>query len=130
MGDKFEYRYSAPTSEQRKEIDSIRNQYLPKDKSMSKLDRLRHLDSKVKEIPLIWALSLGIVGILLFGTGMTFYLEWTKYWYIGIPFSLVGVLNMIIAYPVFKRMTNRLKNKYGEEIIKLSNELLNEEDQK
>lgn len=130
MGDKFEYKYSAPTSEQRKEIDSIRNQYLPKDKSMTKLDRLRQLDSKVKEIPLIWALSLGIVGILLFGTGMTFYLEWTKYWYIGVPFSLVGVFDMVIAYPVFNKLTNKLKDKYGKEILELSNELLNEEDQK
>ena len=33
MSNKFEYNYTAPTIEERKEIDRIRNQYLPHDKT-------------------------------------------------------------------------------------------------
>ena len=50
MSKKFEYKYTAPTMEERKEIDSIRRQYLPTDKSMTKMDRLRYLDRKVKGV--------------------------------------------------------------------------------
>ena len=126
MGEKFEYKYSAPSIEERKEIDSIRSQYLPKDKSMTKLDRLRYLDNKVRSVPMIISLSLGVIGILLFGTSMTFFLEWTKYWYIGIPFGLVGIILIALAYPMYNKTLNKYKNKYSQEILELSNELLND----
>ena len=127
MSDKFEYKYSAPTLEERKEIDSIRSQYLPKDKTMTKIERLRYLDNKVKNIPMIYGLSFGIVGTLIFGLGMTFFLEWTNLWYIGIPFGLLGLLVIILAYPIYIKVLNNYKTKYSQEIIDLSNELLNEE---
>ena len=126
--EKFEYKYSAPTMEERREIDSIRSQYLPKDKSLTKIDQLRYLDNKVKSIPLIYSLSFGIVGILTFGLGLTFFLEWVNYWYAGIPISIVGVVLMLLAYPIFTKLTKRYKEKYGKQIIELSNELLNEEE--
>jgi len=127
MSDKFEFKYTAPTKEERKEIDSIRRQYLPKDKTMTKMEKLRHLDNKVKGIPMAWSLSFGVIGLLVFGTGLTFFLEWVKYWYLGIPFAIVGIILCGLAYPIYTRLMNKLKNKYGEEILSLSNELLNEE---
>ena len=127
MADKFEYKYSAPTQEERKEIDSIRIKYLPQQKIDSKLDRLRKLDRKVKSISESVGISLGVIGLLLFGTGMCFFLEWTNIWYIGIPFSIVGIVIISITYYVYKTTLNKLKNKYKEEIIELSNELLSEE---
>jgi len=130
MSKKFEYNYSAPSMEERKEIDSIRRQYLPKDQSMNSIDRLRKLDSKVKEIPMAWSISVGVIGTLLFGTGMTFFLEWVKYWYIGIPFALVGSILVGMAYPLHKKMSNHYKKKYGAEILEISNQLLKEEDSK
>lgn len=127
MSKKFEYKYSAPTMEERKEIDSIRSQYLPKEQVMTKIERLRYLDNKVKNTPLVWSLSFGIVGSLIFGLGLTFYLEWTSFWYVGIPFSIIGLILAIIAYPLYKKMLERYKSKYGKEIIELSNELLDED---
>lgn len=127
MADKFEYKYSAPTQEERKEIDSIRTKYLPQQKTDSKLDRLRKLDQKVKSISESVGISLGVIGLLLFGTGMCFFLEWTNIWYIGIPFSIVGIVIISITYYIYKITLNKLKNKYKEEIIELSNELLSEE---
>ena len=127
MADKFEYKYSAPTQEERKEIDSIRIKYLPQQKIDSKLDRLRKLDRKVKSISESVGISLGVIGLLLFGTGLCFFLEWNNIWYIGIPFSIVGIVIISITYYVYKTTLNKLKNKYKEEIIELSNELLSEE---
>ena len=126
--EKFEYKYSAPTMEERREIDSIRSQYLPKDKSLTKMDQLRQLDRKVKNTPLIFALTFGVVGILTFGTGLTFFLEWKDLWYLGVPISIMGVVLMLVAYPLYTKLTQKYKEKYGKQIIELSNELLNEEE--
>ena len=127
MSNKFEYTYTAPTIEERKEIDRIRNQYLPHDKTMNKMERLRYLDNKVKTIPMILSLSFGVIGLLLFGTGLTFFLEWSSYWYIGIPFGIIGVVLIALAYPIYKKILTKQKSKYSAEIIELSNELLKEE---
>ena len=129
MSKKFEYKYTAPTMEERKEIDSIRRQYLPTDKSMTKMDRLRYLDRKVKGVSQAVSISFGVIGLLMFGTGMTFFLEWVNYWYIGIPFALIGGILMSFAYLIYIKLLTKLKNKYGKEIIELSNELLNEENE-
>lgn len=127
MSEKFEYKYEAPTIEERKEIDNIRRQYLPQDKSITKMERLRSLDKRVKSIPQIYGLTLGIVGVLTFGLGLTFFLEWSNLWYIGIPCSIIGIILMSFAYYLHNKVLEKLKAKYGQEIIDLSNELLNEE---
>ena len=127
MSEKFEYKYEAPTIEERKEIDSIRRAYLPKEQRMSSIDRLRYLDNKVKIAPKIWGLSLGVIGCLLFGTGLTFFLEWTNLWYLGIPFGIIGIIPIAMAYPVYIKLLKKMKDKYGPEIIALSNQLLKED---
>ena len=127
MSEKFEYKYSAPTQKERKEIDSIRSQYLAKSKEESKLDRLRYLDSKVKSYSTIVGLTLGIIGTLVFGLGLTFILEWDMFTR-GAILMLVGVGPIIIAYYAYKFVLNKMKAKYGEEIIELSNELLSEDE--
>lgn len=121
----FEYNYVAPTSEERKEIESIRNNYISQNKSVDKLEILRKLDNKVKSIPTIISLIFGIVGLLIFGLGLTMILEW-KVTIGGIIVGAIGVIPMILAYPMYRKISNNLKNKYSDEIIKLSDELLNE----
>lgn len=124
MGERFEYNYNAPTEEERIEIESIRNQYLPKNKTLTKLERLKSLDFKVKNISLIIGLTIGIIGCLIFGLGLTFFLEWSNN-ILGAIFGVLGILIMIPAYFVYKIIFNKLKEKYGKEILELSNELLN-----
>ena len=125
MGNQFNFRYTAPSQEERKEIDSIRRQYAPQEKTETKLDRLRRLDSLVKTTPTIYALCLGIVGCLIFGLGLTMVLEWNiLVW--GIVLMIVGATPMAVAYPIYKWLLNKYKKRYGEEILKLSDELLNE----
>ena len=125
MNNKFNYKYIAPTEEERKEIDSIRRQYAPQEKTETKLERLRRLDGLVKNTANIWSLVLGVVGMLVFGLGLTMILEWSI-WLWGILLMAAASIPMAIAYPVYKWVIKKYKNRYGEEILRLSEELLNE----
>ena len=126
MPDKFTYEYQAPTQDERKEIHSIQQRYLLGNPKNEKLKRLKALDSKVKNIPNIVAYTMGVVGILVFGTGLTCILEWNLI-LIGIIVMILGAIIVLPVYFVHSFITKRLKTKYREEILKLSEELLNEE---
>ena len=93
----------------------------------SKIERIRRLDALVKNTATIWALILGIVGTLILGLGLTMILEW-KFWLWGIVLMAVGSIPISIAYPVYKSVLKKYKSRYGEEILRLSEELLNESD--
>lgn len=120
---KFSYRYSAPTEEERREIENIRRRYGGATKEEDKLNRIRELDSKVKNPPLIAALAVGICGSLVFGLGMTMILEWDIVLW-GIFVAVLGSCIMTSAYFIRKILTKRNKNKYGAEIVRLSDEIL------
>ena len=81
----------------------------------------------MKSVPTIWSLALGGVGALIFGLGLTMILEWSI-WLWGVVLMAVGSVPMAIAYPVYKSVLKKYKNRYGEEILRLSEELLNEND--
>lgn len=125
MNNQFNFKYSAPSQEERKEIDSIRRQYLPQEKTETKMERLRRLDGLVKSVPTICSLVLGVVGTLVLGLGLTMILEWSI-WLWGIVLMVIGSVPMAIAYPVYKLALQKGKAKYGDEILRLSEELLNE----
>lgn len=125
MENQFNFKYTAPTEEERREIDSIRRQYTPKEKTETKIERLRRLDALVKNTAIIWSLVLGVFGCLIFGLGLTMILEWNIYFW-GIALMVIGSAPMAVAYPVYKALLQKYKNRYGEEIVRLSEELLNE----
>ena len=125
MSNQFNYKYTAPTEEERKEIDSIRRQYAPQEQTETKLERLRRLDGLVKNTAIIWSLVLGVIGCLIFGLGLTMVLEWSILLW-GIVLMVIGSVPMALAYPVYKSVLNKGKAKYGDEILRLSEELLNE----
>lgn len=122
---KFTYSYEAPTETERREIEDIKKDYEPRTKEENKLEKLRALDKKVKLPPLIAAIVLGVVGTLIFGTGLTMALEWNLILW-GTVVMVPGFILAAIAYPVKKHILKRNKQKYGEEILKLSEELLHE----
>ena len=124
----FEFTYVAPTSEERKEIESIRRGYVKKEKtSLTKLEYLRKLDWKVKNIPTAYALIAGIFGLLIFGLGMAMVLEWYLYVW-GVIVAAVGVVPMGFANFINKKTIQHYKDKYSEEILRISDELLNTEE--
>ncbi len=123
--DKFKFTYSAPTDEERREIESIKRRYETKGFEESKLDRLRSLDRRVKKIPLIVALTLGIVGTLIFGLGLTMILEWDLIVW-GVLISVVGLVPITLAYPLHSITFRKNKERFSDEILRLSQELLND----
>ena len=121
---KFSYSYTAPTERERKEVESLRKQYL-EEKNEDKMERLRRLDGKVKRPPEALAISLGIVGTLIFGGGLAMILEAGLFVW-GAVVALVGLLPLGLAYPLYKRLLKKLKDKHREEILRLSEEILND----
>ena len=93
----FTYQYSA---KQNKEVEHIRNKYLPK--KASKLEMLKKLDRKARTAGQWQALTLGIVGCLVFGVGMCFGLAvfgpitWPA---LPIPHNLYGMSHPHEAFP-------------------------------
>lgn len=119
----FEYTYVAPTEAERREIESIRKQYGGKSEKEIKLDRIRRLDSFVQNFSMILSLVIGIMGALIFGLGMAMILVWDIMVF-GIIVCLVGAVPISAAYPVYVITLKNNKEKYGKEILRLSDELL------
>ena len=125
MSNQFNFKYTAPSQEERKEIDSIRRQYSPQEQTEPKIERLRRLDGIVKNTAIIWSLVLGVLGCLIFGLGLTMILEWDILLW-GIILMVVGSVPMAVAFPIYNKLLKKGKAKYGDEILRLSEELLNE----
>lgn len=116
----FSYQYSAV---QNSEVKKIREKYLPKE--ASKIEQLKTLDAQVQRAGQIQSLTLGIIGCLIFGTGICFGLDvlagpnWLAY-----LFGLTGVAVMLPAYPLFRYISNRAKAVLVPQILKLSEEII------
>ncbi len=110
-----------------KRIEKIRNDYV--EKEVSKYDELKSLDKKVRKGANIFSYIFGIIGSLVLGFGMCMAMEviLEGNMIIGIIIGLVGILMVSVNYKLYKKIVNKNKNKYREQIIDLSNELLNEE---
>ncbi|MBQ7339520.1 MAG: hypothetical protein IJW43_01555 [Clostridia bacterium] len=126
MNEEFKYDYSAPTESERKQIESIKKQYVGSEKvEKTPFERLKYLHEKVNGRATCVSLIFGILGCLIFGLGLTMVLEWNiLVW--GVLVMAIGIVPMCFAYPAYNKTIKKGKEKYGEEIIKLSEELLKE----
>ena len=86
----------------------------------------RRLNARVKNVSMCVALTLGIAGLLVFGLGMAMILEWGIL-VGGVAVAAVGALPMAGAAPAYNLVLRHEKQKYGPEIVRLSEELLGEE---
>ena len=119
----FSYNYSASQS---KEAQMIRDKYLPKEESA--LDELKRLDRMVDNAGVIPSLIVGILSCLVFGLGMSFGLGAIgNSMVLGVLFGIVGAVGMILAYPVYRRSTNKAKEKYQPRILELAAQLCGEQ---
>ena len=117
--EKFSYTYSA---KQQEEVQRIRQKYIPNEES--KMDRLRKLDKSVERPGMIVAITLGIIGTLLFGVGMTCTMVWTDYFVLGIVVGVVGIALLAFCYPLYSMITGRRRKKLAPQILELSEELI------
>lgn len=123
MQEKFEYKYTALTEKEKKEATEIRARYVEEDEKMA---RLKALDEKVKNPPKVWGLALGVIGTLLFGGGLSLILEFSQMVW-GCALCTVGLVPVGLAYPVYQKTLNDGKKKYGAEILRLSEEIIQEQ---
>ena len=116
----FVFTYSAP---EQAEVKRIREKYLPKEQT--KLEQLRELDEQTTSLGTAVSLALGIVFTLILGAGMSLCLALGGDWFAaGILIGCVGLAGMATAYPIYKKLVKRAREKAAPEILRLSSELL------
>ena len=108
----------------------IRTQYM--EKQTTELEKLRELDCKVKRPANIFSYIFGSISAIIMGSGMSLVMTDIGA-SIGIdnalvPGIVIGVVGMIMAlvnYPIHKKLLKNRKKKYGDEIIALSDKIIN-----
>ena len=120
--DAFNYTYSAS---QQQEIKRIREKYSPPTQEEDKMERLRKLDASVTKPGTIVSLIVGIISTLIMGVGMCCTMVWSDTLFIpGIFIGIIGIIGVIMAYPIYDGITKKCRKKLAPEIMRLSDELM------
>lgn len=104
----------------------IRGEYVPKEET--KLSRLRKLDAKVKRPAEIFAYSFGSVSSLVLGVGMCLamgVIGAALPMAVGIVIGIAGIGMATANYFIYKKMLRSAKKKHADEILSLSEQVLN-----
>lgn len=121
----FIYRYSA---KENNEVQEIRRKYLPREES--KFEELKRLDDMVQNSGTPESLCVGIGGALVFGLGLCLTMQVVGSGVfaivLGVLLGIVGVVSMIVAYPIYRNVFGKTKEKFAPRIIELSAELSGE----
>lgn len=112
------YTYSA---KQQEEIRKIYDKYAIKDEN--KMEKLRRLDKSADRLGIIVATTVGILGVVILGLGMCYFLIWSKFSMMGLILSIPGLLAVLAAYPLYRIITAKHRKKIAAEIIALCEEL-------
>ena len=126
----FHYTYSA---KEQAEIQNIRKKYAAPKKQENKMEQLRRLDAGVAKKATVRALTVGIIGALVMGLGMSFtmtdfaeilgiYKDWAMV--IGIIIGVIGIAFICFAYPIYNRTVKKEREKIAPEILRLTDELM------
>ena len=110
--------------------EQIANDYAPK--QTSKVKALKKLDAKAKNPAFIFSMVFGIASSLILGTGMSLCMGvigagTNLTMAIGILIGCMGILGASINYPLYKKILTKGKNKYASDILRLANEIVNED---
>jgi uncharacterized Tic20 family protein len=103
------------------------------EKTPSELDALRELDAKVKRPANVFAYTFGSISAVVMGAGMSLVMTdigttigITSALVPGIAIGVVGLGMALLTYPMYKGILASRKKKYGAEILKLSEKIMNE----
>ena len=124
----FKFTYSAKEQE---ELRKIRQKYQPQEED--KMERLRKLDASVTQKATAVSISIGIIGSLIMGSGMSLIMT-----NLGERIGLYGMTGMIIAiiigmigicligcaYPIYNKVIKKEREKIAPEILRLTDELM------
>ncbi len=121
----FKMTYSA---NQQDEIKEIRKKYTHPEED--KMTILRKLDAKAENKAMEVSLTVGIIGTLIMGFGMSLLMSdfgllfGNTAYPIGIISGLVGIVTAAFAYPLYNKTLKKSRRKIAPEILKLTDELL------
>ena len=109
--------------------EKIASEYAPKE--TRKVVALKKLDAKAKRPANVFGYTFGIVMTLVLGVGMCLALkvigDGSTLWFVlGIVIGLVGILGTSINYPIYKKLLENGKKKYGNDIMNLAKEITEE----
>ena len=111
----FSYNYSAKEQE---EILKIKEKYTKKDEVQNNLEKIKELDKKPGKSAMTAALFIGIISSLIMGSGMSLVMIASDF-VLGILVGCIGLIGMILAYPVYRWIYKIVKNEVKDEILKL-----------
>ena len=110
-------------------VQKIRTQYT--EKEHTQLDALKELDAKVKRPANVFAYIFGGISAIVMGCGMSLVmtdigatLGMNNTMTPGIIIGVVGLFMAIINYPIYKGILGSRKNKYADQIMKLSDKIM------
>ena len=114
-------------------VQKIRTQYT--ENEHTQLDALKDLDKKVKRPANVFAYIFGSIGAIIMGSGMSLVMTeigetigMTNTMVPGIGIGVVGLIMVIINYPIYKGILGSRRKKYADEIIALSDEIMQKDE--
>lgn len=124
-------------NKQKKTIENILKNY--QGKEVTKFDQLKELDKKVKKPANIFGYVYGTIGALILGMGMCAAMNTLPevilntiknplLMILGIIIGLVGIAMITSTYFIYNKILKSRRNKYANEIISLTEELLNKKE--
>ena len=126
----FSYTYSA---KEQAELKKIREKYTAPTEAEDKMERLRRLDASVTNTAQTVALTMGIIGALILGLGMSFCMtdlgeilgsHRDMSMIVGIVIGVFGAIFAGLAYPIYNAIVKAKRKKIAPEIIRLTDELM------
>ena len=109
--------------------EKIASEYAPKE--AGKIVALKKLDALAKRGAHIFAYTFGTASALVFGTGMCFCLGelgggGVPAMALGVALGLVGIVGALVTYPIYQKLIQKGKMKYGNDILRLAKEISEE----
>ena len=122
----FNYTYSA---KQQDEIKAIRKKYEAPEEN--KMEQLRRLDASVTQKATVRSMTVGIIGALIMGLGMSIAMTDIGAVFgsflsmvVGIVIGIVGIVLVCLAYPTYHRTLKAERERIAPEVLRLSDELM------
>ena len=110
-------------------VQKIRTQYT--EKSNTRLDELKALDSKVKRPANVFGYTFGSISAIIMGSGMSLVMTdigevigMSETMAPGIVIGAIGMVMALANYPIYKNILASRKAKYADRIIALSDDLM------
>ena len=122
----FNYTYSA---KQQDEIKAIRKKYEAPEET--KMEQLRRLDASATQKATIRSMTVGIIGALIMGLGMSISMTDIGAVFgsflsmlVGIVIGVLGIVLVCLAYPTYHRTLKAERERIAPEVLRLSDELM------